>query len=100
MKATGQRFLTALALAALTAGGWAQTQTAANVAPASPAAGAPVTPSPSPDQQLRSELEQLKQLVREQQQRIEALETGRARVPTTDRPGLRKMAPRAAGRRR
>ena len=76
MKATGQRFLAALTLAALSAGAWAQTQTAANVTPA-PASEAPTALAPTPDQQLRSELEQLKQLVREQQQRIDALESGR-----------------------
>lgn len=73
MNATGQRFLTALTAAALTAGAWAQTQTASNVAPAPSAA----TPSPSPDQELRSEVEQLKQLIREQQRHIDALEAGR-----------------------
>lgn len=72
MKAN-QRILTALTFAAFTAGAWAQTQTASNEAPPPPAA-APATPTP--DQQLRSELEQLKQLVRDQQQRIDALETG------------------------
>jgi len=74
MRAIGQRFLTALTVAVLAAGARAQTQTAVNVAPASPVVGAPV---PSPEQQLRSELDELKQLVHEQQQRIEALETGR-----------------------
>jgi putative porin len=74
MNATGQRFLTALTFAALTAGAWAQTQTASNAAPS---AEAPTTPAPSPDQQLRSEVEQLRQLVLEQQQRIDALENGR-----------------------
>jgi hypothetical protein len=76
MKAN-QRFLTALTLAALSAGAWAQTQTASNTVSASAASEAPGTPSPSPEQQLRSELEQLKQLLHEQQQRIDALETGR-----------------------
>ena len=81
MKATIHNLRTALTLAALTAGAWAQTQTAANVAPTPPAAEAPA--SPTPDQQLRSELEQLKQLVRQQQQRIDALETGRISEPVT-----------------
>lgn len=81
MNGTGQRFLTALTFAALTAGAWAQTQTASNVPPATTSAEAPTTPAPTPDQQLRSELEQLKQLVREQQQRIDALETGRKAQP-------------------
>src|SRR5580765_7647293 len=81
MNATGQRFLTALTLAALTAGAWAQTQTASNVAPTAPSAEAPTSLSFSPDQQLRSEVEQLKQMVREQQQRIDALEAGRKGDP-------------------
>jgi hypothetical protein len=80
MNATAKRFLTALTLAALTAGAWAQTQTASNVGPATPPAEGTAA-TPSPDQQLRSELEQLKQLVREQQQRIDALETGRRADP-------------------
>jgi len=75
------RWFTALAFAAFSAGAWAQTQTAANVAPASASAEAPATPAPSPEQQLRSELDQLKQLVRDQQQRIEALESGRKADP-------------------
>jgi len=75
------RWFTALAFAALSAGAWAQTQTAANLAPASASAEAPATPAPSPEQQLRSELDQLKQLVHDQQQRIEALESGRQADP-------------------
>ncbi len=71
MKLTTQLLTTTLLLAASTAGAWAQTQTAANVAPTVPAASA--TPA-SPDADLRNEVEQLKQLVHEQQARIDALE--------------------------
>jgi hypothetical protein len=81
MNVTGQRFLTALTLATLTAGAWAQAQTASNAAPATPSAEASSTPAPTPDQQLRSEVEELKLLVREQQQRIDALEAGRKASP-------------------
>lgn len=81
MKATTRQFLIAMAFSALSAGAWAQTQTAANVRPASASAEAPATPAPSPEQQLRAELDQLKQLVRDQQQRIDALETGRKPEP-------------------
>jgi hypothetical protein len=81
MNVTGQRFLTALTLATLTAGAWAQTQTASNATSATPSAVASTTPAPSPDQQLRSEVEELKQLVREQQKRIDALEAGRNAGP-------------------
>src|SRR5579864_5147941 len=81
MNVTGQRILTALTLATVTAGAWAQTQTASNAAPATPSAEASIAPAPTPDQQLRSEVEELKQLVHEQQQRIEALEAGRTAGP-------------------
>jgi hypothetical protein len=81
MNVTGQRFLTALTLAALTAGAWAQTQTASNATSATPSAEASIAPAPTPDQQLRSEVEELKLLVREQQQRIDALEAGRKASP-------------------
>ena len=77
MNVTGQRFLTALILAALTAGAWAQTQTASNAAPTLSSAEASSTPAPTPDQQLRSEVEELKLLIREQQRHIDALEAGR-----------------------
>ncbi len=79
MKATTKLILTALALATLTAGAWAQTQTASNVTPSAvPSAEAP---TPTPDQQLRSEVEQLKQLIHDQQQRIDALEAGHKTDP-------------------
>ncbi len=81
MKVIGQRFLTALTLATLTAGSWAQTQTASNAAPARPSAEASITPAPTADQQLRAEVDELKQLVREQQKRIDALEAGRKAGP-------------------
>ena len=70
MNATRHLFLTVLTLAAVSAEVWAQTsdtQAAASSAAATKAAPA--------DRDLRSELEQLKQLVREQQKRIDALET-------------------------
>jgi hypothetical protein len=81
MNVTGQRFLTALTLATLTAGAWAQTQTASNATSATPSAEESTTSAPTPDQQLRSEVEELKQLVREQQLRIDALEAGRKASP-------------------
>src|ERR1700745_1722121 len=81
MKVTGQRFLTALTFAALTAGACAQTQTASNAAPATPSGEASSTPAPTPDQQLRSEVDELRQLVREQQRRIDALEAGHKAGP-------------------
>ncbi len=88
MKATTKTLRTALALAALSAGAWAQTQTASNAVPATPAADAPTTPSPTPEQQLRSELEQLKQLIRDQQKRIDALETGHPQPAVTEAPAV------------
>jgi len=61
MNVTTRISLTALILAALTAGGWAQTQTASNAAPPTPSVESGAA-APSPEQQLRSELEQLKQI--------------------------------------
>ena len=75
-----KRLLTALALVTLSAGAWAQTQTASNVTPAATPAE-PIALASTPDQQLRSEVEQLKQLIREQQRRIDALEAGRKAEP-------------------
>jgi len=74
MNVTTKQFLNALVLGALSASTWAQTQTASNAAPPAVAAEAPSL-TPTPEQQMRSELEQLKQLVRDQQQRITALES-------------------------
>lgn len=71
----------ALMLAASTTGIRAQTETASSAAPSN---GSTTTPAPaSPDSSLRSEVEQLKALVREQQQRIDALELGRKAVLET-----------------
>lgn len=70
MKAKLKVLLTALTLAGLSTGVWAQTETASN----SVAAATNGTAAASPESEVRSELEQLKQLVREQQQRIDALE--------------------------
>ncbi|HEY1679600.1 MAG TPA: putative porin [Candidatus Sulfotelmatobacter sp.] len=74
MKLAAHIFTTALLLAASAAGAGAQTQTAANVAPP-PGPAATVKPL-TPDADLRNEVEQLKQLVHEQQARIDALESG------------------------
>src|SRR5579863_8609056 len=84
MNSPQKGFLSALTLAALSAGVWAQTQTASNVAPAKEPAA---TVKPSADTELRDEVEQLKQIVREQQLRIDALEGTRKPAltePTAD----------------
>jgi len=81
MKANNRRIFTALTFAALLAGAQAQTQTASNAAPASSSTESSTTTAPSPEQQLRYEVEQLKQLVHEQQRRIDALETSRKAEP-------------------
>jgi hypothetical protein len=74
MKLATHLFTTALLLTASAAGTWAQTQTAANVVPATKPAA---TSNPaSPDADLRNEVEQLKQLIHDQQARIDALEAG------------------------
>ena len=72
MKLSKKLTTMALSLAALTAGVWAQTETAANTAPSHDAAA--TTSAPSPEAEIRSEVEELKQLVRQQQARIDALE--------------------------
>jgi len=84
MKLTNLLTLTALALAVSNTGAWAQTETASNVVSAAqPSAAA--TPA-SPESEMRSELDQLKQLVREQQQRIDALEGKSTPAPTAAAP--------------
>ena len=77
MKANLKSFLSGLTLLLLTAGVWAQTDALGNAAPSSPAE----VMIPSPDLELRSEIEQLKKLLQEQQRRIAALE-GRASEPS------------------
>ncbi len=73
MKSTRNLFFFALILMAIPASIWAQTETASNaVATREPSAAV----TPSPETELRSELEQLKELVRDQQKRIAALEAG------------------------
>jgi len=71
---------TALMLAASTASIWAQTETASNASPSNRTA---TTTAPASDSALRSEVDQLKALVREQQQRLDALELGRKPAPET-----------------
>jgi Putative porin len=67
---------TALTVLALSAGVWAQTSDTAATPGAAPQSSESGAASAQPgDTDLRSELEQLKQLVREQQKRIDALET-------------------------
>jgi hypothetical protein len=80
-----KQLLTAFTLAALSAGAWAQTQSASNVGPAREPAASTAS-APSPDAELRSEVEQLKQLVRDQQKRIDALEAKPASGPVVAAP--------------
>src|SRR5580700_11403016 len=79
MNSTKQLVLTALTLAIFSAGARAQTsypQATQGESAQSPGSVASANAQPA-DTDLRSEVEQLKQLVREQQKRIDALETGR-----------------------
>jgi len=72
MKPNKHLFFTTLTLAALTAGAWAQTQTASNVAPANPspaAAAAPATPPPV----TAADVQALKDALAAQQQQIQQL---------------------------
>ena len=78
MKPHTRALSTALMLAASTASIWAQTETASNTAANSPST---TRSTNSSDVNLRSEVEQLKALIHEQQQRIDALELGRKAVP-------------------
>ena len=71
MKISPKGFLTAFTVAALTAGLWAQTEAGPNLSESNIAA----SPASSvADSQLRSEVDQLRELIREQQKRIDALE--------------------------
>lgn len=92
MKALNRGVITAVTLAALTAGAWSQTQTVSNVAPATEPATLPATHSAAKsvsstlDSDLRLELEELKALILEQQRRIDALEASHgeaAAAPST-----------------
>ena len=71
MKLT-KHFLTALALAALTAGAWAQTETASNAVPPAPSPAAAATPA-SPAATL-ADIEELKAALAAQQRQIQALQ--------------------------
>lgn len=108
MKATKHLYLAVLMLAALSAGAWAQTsntQTASSSTPQSSGSTATTGALPA-DADLRSEVEQLKQLVREQQKRIDALEaahespappnsTGSSVTPSPDKSQAESTAPAA-----
>jgi hypothetical protein len=72
MKATNNLFLTALTLAALTAGAWAQTETASNTPPAKeypPAAAAPAAPPVT-----AADIQELRDALAAQQLQIQALQ--------------------------
>lgn len=71
MKLNKNVFLTALTLAALTVGVWAQTETASNAAPPKGyAASAPASPSPV----TAADIQELKDALAAQQQQIQALQ--------------------------
>lgn len=72
MRPTNKVFFTALTFAALTAGAWAQTQTASNVAPSKEyAAPSPAAPQPAV---TAADVQALKDALAAQQKKIEALE--------------------------
>ena len=70
MKLNKNVFLTALTLAAMTAGAWAQTETASNLAPAN--ASAATAPAPPPV--TAADIQSLKDALAAQQQQIQALQ--------------------------
>ncbi len=89
MKSIRSLFQTALTLAALSAGVWAQTSDAPSASNSSPQSSAAAAANTQPgDADLRSEVEQLKQLVREQQKRLDALETPHANPAPASVVGL------------
>ena len=71
MKVNQNRFLTVLTLAALTTGAWAQTQTAANVAPANPSPTAAAAPTSPPV--TAADVQALKDALAAQQLQIQQL---------------------------
>ena len=71
MKVNQNRFLTVLALGALTAGAWAQTQTAANVTPATPSPAAAAAPASPPV--TAADVQALKDALAAQQLQIQQL---------------------------
>jgi hypothetical protein len=101
MKLNRILFAPALSLTALTIGVQAQSQIASNALPAHESAT--VNPVASSDADLRAEVEELKQLVHEQQRRIEALEAGRkaesapSASPASPAPGMMAAAVSARG---
>ena len=72
MKVTQNLFLTVLTLAALTAGAWAQTQTASNVVPANPSP-APAAAPASPPPVTAADVQALKDALAAQQLQIQQL---------------------------
>jgi hypothetical protein len=72
MKANKHLFFTTLTLAALTAGAWAQTQTAANVAPANPSSATAAAPA-APPPVTAADVQALKDALAAQQLQIQQL---------------------------
>jgi hypothetical protein len=72
MKANKHLFFTTLTLAALTAGAWAQTQTASNVAPANPSSATAAAPA-SPPPVTAADVQALKDALAAQQLQIQQL---------------------------
>ncbi len=70
MKLNQNVFFTTLTLAALTAGAWAQTETASNAAPANPAAVA----APAQPPVTAADIQELKDALAAQQRQIQALQ--------------------------
>ena len=71
MKLNQNLFLTALTLAALTAGAWAQTETASNAAPPK---GSAASASAQPSPVTAADIQELKDALAAQQQQIQALQ--------------------------
>ncbi len=100
MKSNKNVFLTALILVALTAGAWAQTETASNAAPShGPAAAA--TPAPTPV--TAADIQELRAALAAQQQQIQALQAqlqshpkANCRTKTRPRSKVQSVSPASA----
>jgi hypothetical protein len=73
MKSKNNLFLTSLTLAALTAGAWAQTQTASNVAPEKPYPSPAAAAAPTPPPVTAADVQALKDALAAQQLQIQQL---------------------------
>ena len=95
MKSSKNLFLTALILAALTSGAWAQTESASNAAPANGSAAS----APAPPPVTAADIQALKDAIAAQQQEIQALQAqlqSRREAPQPTQPASLSATPAAS----